>query len=741
MPNISLKEALRQIKNTFTNKHRFFFIVGAGVSAPEVKLAAAITDDCRKLAKEIGCADEPNDKDLLDEYSFWFQRAFIHLEERQQYIRSLITGKNISQANFLLAQILIQNKITKLVITPNFDDFLAKTLRFFGEEPIVCDDPKTTLRIDPSDFQALQIIHVHGTFWFYDVCNLRGEIEIRAKSAMSSLLESILINRSPLIVGYSGWEHDVIMTALKNRLYHDRIPNNLYWFCYRSDDLKKFPNWLQEHPDVNFVLPNVFFDNDGNKEKDALRPASDGYEILSAESIFQGLVDEVRIEQPSLILDPLSFFAKQLKKLLPRDYSKKGQTAYRLGDVIQRVETGNQLLKTHEAVIKQEKNSLKAKLEAIKEVFRKGDNKNSIRLICELTDKEWEFVEAESAKELSSILKATLPTFKPRTKNEIARYENVINVLQRLSKQSEKYDEIIAETLFDWAYSSGEKGDLIKEIEIYDRLIAQFLNSKKIQLQIIAAKAFYNKGFRLINMEKYWEAIEVYDEFDKKFRKIKVVGNLSTLKIMSLINKGIACGKLKDFEEEVKVLVEVDKRYRNTEEVQQWVATALVNKGIALIKMNKASQAINIWKETRRRFGKHKDPQIQERVSKATGNHSFALICKAKKSILKSSTDVFKPTLREALKKAEEAICMNQKNSNAWQNASYAHFLLGEEEKARESLRQAILIGGDKIKRAALNDTENLTIPEDKGYGRLVESLFADMKKNNEYQSSKQKGR
>jgi hypothetical protein len=108
----------------------------------------------------------------------------------------------------------------------------------------------------------VQIVHVHGSYWFYDCCNLTDEIAQRSERSdqrnqtMASLLDRILANRSPIVVGYSGWENDVIMQALKRRL-NGTLPNNLYWVLHKRPNPEEspLPDWLWRHSDVKFVAP------------------------------------------------------------------------------------------------------------------------------------------------------------------------------------------------------------------------------------------------------------------------------------------------------------------------------------------------------------------------------------------------------------------------------------------------------------------------------------------------------
>jgi hypothetical protein len=184
-------------------------MVGAGISHPPLPLAAEIQASCKEEAHAYG-KDRPPDSDaLIDSYSYWFEQAYPQPENRQLHLRGLMENAFISRANFRLAHLLLENTVTNLVVTTNFDDFLSRALSLFGRRHIVCDHPRTLERIDLRS-QDVQIIHIHGSYWFYDCCNLRGEISDRAKGSsatsftMLSTLDDILRAHSPLVVGYSG---------------------------------------------------------------------------------------------------------------------------------------------------------------------------------------------------------------------------------------------------------------------------------------------------------------------------------------------------------------------------------------------------------------------------------------------------------------------------------------------------------------------------------------------------------
>lgn len=49
---------------------------------------------------------------------------------------------------------------------------------------------------------------------------------------------------SPLVIGYSGWENDVIMSELKER-FKMPLKYKMYWFCHNEEDYKNLPLWIK----------------------------------------------------------------------------------------------------------------------------------------------------------------------------------------------------------------------------------------------------------------------------------------------------------------------------------------------------------------------------------------------------------------------------------------------------------------------------------------------------------------
>ncbi|MBI5717670.1 MAG: caspase family protein [Burkholderiales bacterium] len=318
----------------------FFFITGAGISYPPVPLAASVIEHCKSVAQRYKRIGTPSGSQTLDAYSHWFGCAYPGARQRQQYLRSLIEGKPLSLASLRLAHLLSARRLSNLVVTTNFDDFVARALRLFGTEPAVCDHPRTVGRID-RERDDVQIVHVHGSYLFYDCANLRGEVTGRARAdeessfTMVGLLDSLLWTRSPLVIGYSGWEGDVVMSALRRRLRGGNpLAQSVYWFCYRRAAIDDLPGWLRSSPDVRFVVPDEVPAAEATAQPAArggagqsataarratadptAQPAPEA--TLPAFTVFDQLNRVFDVGTPALFENPIESFANSLQGALP----------------------------------------------------------------------------------------------------------------------------------------------------------------------------------------------------------------------------------------------------------------------------------------------------------------------------------------------------------------------------------------------------------------------------------------
>lgn len=335
--NISVEKAVSLIDSTLQlhkSDHSlpYFFIIGAGISAPEIPLAGKIVELCKEEVLRRNseyyskCVEEMQqyEDNAMQNYSGWIERAYPNSVDRSRFFKSIITEAKISSANLMLAHILYSKKIATTVFTTNFDDKLKQALELIGVTDLfVAENVMDNLVINPQT-EDIQVIHVHGTYNFYDCANLENEIQLVANQSntisSSRVLSSFLLNQAPIIVGYSGWENDVIMTCLKERLSYP-TPLRYIWVCYSKESYDTLPQWLKTSSSVDFIIPDI---NDMGCED-----IIEGHQFVQRESktkrskidatmFFSLLISSIKLGIPEIFENPFSYYSKRIDKVLPQ---------------------------------------------------------------------------------------------------------------------------------------------------------------------------------------------------------------------------------------------------------------------------------------------------------------------------------------------------------------------------------------------------------------------------------------
>ena len=652
MRRISLKEAAVEIRQAVDQGASqklgspFFFMVGAGISSPPIPLASGVEAHCREEAQKYGKDALPPSSGSIDSYSWWFEQAYPQAVNRQHYLRGLIEKAFISRANFRLAHLLLESTISNLVVTTNFDDFLSRALTLFGQRHIVSDHPKTLERIDRQS-KDIQIVQIHGSFWYYDCCNLKGELKDRAKPSnstsftMLSLLDDILRQHSPLVVGYSGWEGDVFMTALERRLSAP-LGTNLYWFCYRESDSKNLPEWLQDQSNVVVVVPEAPISNRSTQadglggssltgdytiqikggEANAASKMEGGEPRLQATSVFDELITTFDLKAPPLTQDPITFLAKHLRKAMWGD----GEIAieddvYALNSVIERLE---------KAAVQQSllpaSSQAEELLESFRNAVRQSKDKDAIDIAARVPRAE---LSALQAREISSALVDVARSLNDSSEEELSCYDQILLLTRRIEDLSQLEiadEERAAKALVAKGITQGALSRSEEAIAVYDEVMRRFGEGSESALREQVARALVNKGATLDDLNRSEEAITVYDEVVQRFGE----DSEAVLRegcARALVNKGITLGARNCSEEEIAVYDEVLRRFGEASEaaLREQVAIALVNKGCRLGALNRSEEAIAVYDEVVRRFGEASEAALREKVAMALVNKGVRL--------------------------------------------------------------------------------------------------------------------
>ncbi|HEY0264759.1 MAG TPA: tetratricopeptide repeat protein [Granulicella sp.] len=657
MPIISLSDATSKIHRIVRQRQEreerspFFFIVGAGVSAPEIPLAGEIEEHCRNEAARDGNTTPPDSARASDTYSYWFSSAYPSAADRQFYLRSLMEKKSISKANLRLAHLVLDGTIARTVFTPNFDDMLTKALQLFGQRPLVCDHPLTVgrMRIDAED---IQIIHVHGSYWFYDCCNLTQDIADRAGSApMSLMLDGSLRDHAPLVIGYSGWESDILMSAIRRRL-QTGLSTPIFWFCYSQDSFNNLPLWLrknehgQDRTDILFVMPEKAPSADpaagsrgvrssaasaepvspgGTAGPTAAAPASGANAVhkageqrsrggLSADVVLDALVRRFDLPVPPLTENPLAFYARQLRELLGvTDQENADQdTFYGFHTVIARVERARVA----------DANKAPETLQSFREAMSKADYRRAIEIAQEFKLAK---LPVEQLRELHSALWDASVGLLDNSDDELAGYDLVIQCADLLpgdaSAQINAARAFVNKGITLAALNRGESA-----IAAFDQMLQRHSASKDLAILEQVGKALFNKGAYLGRLGRNEEAIKAYQETEQLLSGHTDVA-LSSLVARAILNQGVSARILKHPEEAIKIYDDLLQRFSSRSEpvLQEQVALALRNKGVALSSLGRNEEAIASYDDLLLRFASACEPPILEQISAAMLNKGVVL--------------------------------------------------------------------------------------------------------------------
>jgi tetratricopeptide (TPR) repeat protein len=692
-PNlIELDEAISRIKQACdynkTGVSRFFFMVGAGMSYPSVPLALDITAKCKEVALEYGRTRDPAESTDLASYSHWFQTAFPEPSDRQDYLRALIEEKPITHANFRLAHLLLNNTISDIVVTTNFDDFLSRALTLFGRSHIICDHPQTVSRINiglnlhrAGAKPIVQIIHLHGSYWFYDCCNLKDELERRAERStnttltMGSLLDMLLWQRSPLVLGYSGWEGDVFMEALKRRLATP-LGTNVYWFCYRRSMVSSMPEILKTNPNIRFVVPPEMTSQTtveaipGEQRKDSRQQtleastfAAQTEPSLPADTVLARLIHAFGLEAPDLTNDPLGFFAKQLNESLPKgDASDTGTDIYSIKRVIDRVNVAKQ---REEGTPQEAATPSQSMLDQMRDSLRRADYRQTIRYASQLKLSK---LTPEELNDLISGMWSAALGLTEAPNEELSACNLVLagydELVSRKTDITPSARNLMMQALFRKGLLLGTLNQPRDAITAYDELVKRYDESPQPAEQEYVAWGIFNKGVAFGTLGESEAALAAYDEDWKRFgesgdAKLKEPLGRALLNKAGLLGiakaheaalalyeqtieresgasesalleqvahaqfgKGYSLESLGRSEEAIAEYDKLASQYAGSTDLifQRWAARALFNKAGVLKQLGKIQETVNICDEMIQRYGEVTDSQVQVLVAKSLFN-------------------------------------------------------------------------------------------------------------------------
>lgn len=494
-------------------------------------------------------------------------------------------------------------------------------------------------------------------------------------------MDIILSRHSPLVIGYSGWEGDVIMSALKRRL-QSPLPYNLYWFCYRREDIDSLPKWLKENQQVYFVCPpaqessrQVVENDEGNSAKKLTKEAlpedikgfsgkNDDTSTLSAKTVFNKLIQKFDLKAPELTKDPLGFYAKHLRgSLLSEDPEKGDSDIYLIGSVIDRIEQAKITL----AKSKEKEQIINYNIESLRDAIRRSQYHQAIKLATIIYNSE---LSLQQLRELMEAMWSAANELDDNSDEELSSYDLFINIADTLlweKIEDSTLPERIAKVLNYKGFTLGVLNRNEDAISAYDEVVRVFGDSSETVIKELVAKALNNKGVLLGVLNRDEDAISVYDKVVMQFGDSNEIA-IKEMVAIALNNKGIIHGVLNSNEDAISVYKEVIRRFGDSNEtaLKIQVAKALVEYGFRLGVINRIEDAISAFDEIIRRFGDSNETAIKESVVKGLYNKGVMLGILNRKEdaitvydeVLRRFCDSKETAIKELVEKAQQ----NRKN-------------------------------------------------------------------------------
>ena len=638
-----------ELYNKYTKQYPYFFIAGAGISAESVKTAMQITAECKRICRENQYSRSGN---MEDQYSYWMEKAFPHKETRKRYIENLLKNKKIPESVIKLANILQSRKVSNLVVTTNFDTFIYDTLKLFGENDILLADMSNSAGKLNIESNSLNILHVYGTYEFYDYCSIQHSEERNTAEdslfSVRSFLRTALNGMSPIVIGYSGWENDVIMSELKER-FKMPLKYKMYWFCHTEEDYKNLPLWIKYYDeerkiirdDVIFVLPEGDgihgFDTDYNLRY------TDFNETLNASDVLGSFINKFNIKSPDIIKNQIKF----LKKYFEESFCNSIYSDFLLLRFTDD-ENDENIDSIKEAIINKDIKVIiettKSFLDNIKEKDEKkiriilnyltlaveqhtvmGMGKNDLRNVINLYKMLYKSIENSAEdRDKINLIKIRLEEILIIDNYNIIRNEinNILDIMNTVSEANEEYKEVYRKCInIKLSYTEEDNN------ELYNSIIDKIQNWTDMEDRKLLIRMYIEKAELLDDEEDLQGAVTMLENAEKYFGYIRDDEWIENVFIRCRLRKAQLFNNLEQYDKALLEIEGVKNRYYNSDDLKlkHFLADALILKGDILKKNMKMEEAEGSFDEVYNKYSQDKDEYIRRRAVKALLNKAEVL--------------------------------------------------------------------------------------------------------------------
>jgi hypothetical protein len=149
----------------------------------------------------------------------------------------------------------------------------------------------------------------------------------------------------------------------------------------------------------------------------------------------------------------------------------------------------------------------------------------------------------------------------------------------------------------------------------------------------------------------------------------------------------------------------------------------LVTKPVLLARLARGREAVESADQAHARMSGARDEQAEKLAPLALAAGGFARLVLGKQLWQGGDEAGARRWLEAADERLREAVEKGPEHASSMATAAYVAFLLGEKDRARGLMAQALTRGGDKIREAALKESSIYPLPQDEGFRELVRSI------------------
>lgn len=177
--------------------------------------------------------------DSLDEYSFYFEKAYPAARDRADFLQQKLNGMQNSFGHKVLG-VMMKNGIVNLIFTTNFDKAFENAavgeLKHLGNFFVASlDNTEVSLLKYHSGLRPF-ITKIHGDYFSERLKNTSEELQ-QQDSKLRSILSHACTSNGLAVMGYSGRDSSVMQVLHEALSNESRFPYGIFWFVRPNESL------------------------------------------------------------------------------------------------------------------------------------------------------------------------------------------------------------------------------------------------------------------------------------------------------------------------------------------------------------------------------------------------------------------------------------------------------------------------------------------------------------------------